>query len=199
MLAKAELRQHLLVQRARLTPADIEQKSAVIAAYACALLAFCVRHTVMVYMALPQEVQTTRIVAQARVWHKRIAVPVVQGDSLAAVELPDDPAQLRRGRFGILEPYETQAVISPEEIGYIGQRVATQRQRRASEERVRQVLQEAEREAESKIREALLEAKDSWYQTKARLEQEADATKLELQRLEKKILLREENLERKIE
>jgi 5-formyltetrahydrofolate cyclo-ligase len=119
MLAKAELRRHLLVQRARLTPADIEQKSAVIAAYACALLAFCVRPTVMVYMALPQEVQTTRIIVQARVWQKRIAVPVVQGDSLAAVELPDDPAQLRRGRFGILEPLEAQAVIPPEEIGYV--------------------------------------------------------------------------------
>ena len=84
-------------------------------------------------------------------------------------------------------------------LGYIGQRVATQRKRRAAEERVRQVLQDAEREAESKIREALLEAKDSWYQTKARLEQAADATKLELQRLEQKILLREESLERKIE
>jgi 5-formyltetrahydrofolate cyclo-ligase len=119
MLAKAELRRHLLVQRARLTPADVEQKSAVIAAYACALLAFCVRPTVMVYMALPQEVQTTRIIVQARVWQKRIAVPVVQGDSLAAVELPDDPAQLRRGRFGILEPLEAQAVIPPEEIGYV--------------------------------------------------------------------------------
>ena len=119
MLAKAELRRHLLVQRARLTPADIEQKSAVIAAYACALLAFCVRPTVMVYMALPQEVQTTRIIVQARVWQKRIAVPVVQGDSLAAVELPDDPAQLRRGRFGILEPLATQAAVPPEEIGYV--------------------------------------------------------------------------------
>src|SRR5262245_12438914 len=80
-------------------------------------------------------------------------------------------------------------------LGYVGQRVATRRRRRESEERVHQVLQEAEREAESKIREALLEAKDSWYQTKARLEQEAEATKLELQRLEKKILLREESLE----
>ena len=119
MRAKAELRRHLLVQRATLTPVDIEQKSAVIAAYACALLAFCVRPTVMVYMALPQEVQTTRIIAQARLWQKRVAVPVVHGNSLAAVELPDDPAQLRRGRFGILEPYGTQVVIPPEEIGYI--------------------------------------------------------------------------------
>lgn len=119
MLAKAELRRHLLVQRATLTPADIEQKSAVIAAYACALLAFCDRHTVMVYLALPQEVQTTRIIAQARRWQKRVAVPVVHGNRLVAVELPDDPAQLRRGRFGILEPYGTQVVIPPQEIGYI--------------------------------------------------------------------------------
>src|SRR5215510_12069204 len=119
MLAKAELRRHLLVQRAALTPADIEQKSAVIAAYACSLLAFCVSPTVMVYMALPQEVQTTQIIAQARVWQKRVAVPVVQGNSLAAVELPEDPAQLRRGRFGILEPSGIQVGIPPEEIGYI--------------------------------------------------------------------------------
>jgi len=119
MLTKAEWRRHLLIQRATLTPAEIEQKSAVIAAYACALLAFCARPTVMVYMALAQEVQTTRIIAQARVWQKRVAVPVVHGNRLAAVELPDDPAQLRRGRFGILEPYGTQVVIPPEEIGCI--------------------------------------------------------------------------------
>ena len=102
-----------------LTPADIAQKSAVIAAYTCSLLAFCDRPTVMVYMALPQEVQTTRIIAQARLWQKRVAVPVVHGNCLAAVELPDDPGQFRRGRFGILEPSETQVVIPPEEIGYI--------------------------------------------------------------------------------
>ena len=119
MLAKVALRQHLLVQRATLTPVDIEQKSAAIAAYACSLPAFCVRQTVMVYMALPQEVQTTHIIAQARRLQKRIAVPVVKENSLAAVELPDDPAQLRRGRFGILEPYGTQVMIPPEEIGYV--------------------------------------------------------------------------------
>ena len=119
MRAKAELRRHLLVQRATLTPVDIAQKSAVIAAYACALSAFCTRPTVMVYMALPQEVQTTRIIAYARRRQKRVAVPVVQGNCLVAVALPDDPAQLRRGRFGILEPSGTQVVIPPEEIGCI--------------------------------------------------------------------------------
>src|SRR5262245_41870976 len=119
MLAKSELRRHLLLQRAMLTPADVAQKSAVIAAYACALLAFCDKQTVMAYMALPQEVQTTQLIAQARQWQKRIAVPVVRGNSLVAVELPDDPGQLQRGRFGILEPSGTHVMIPPEEIGYI--------------------------------------------------------------------------------
>ncbi len=84
-------------------------------------------------------------------------------------------------------------------LGYIGQRVATQRTRRETEERMRHILHEAEKEAESKKREASLEVQASWYQAKAGIEQEAAATKLELQRLEKKILLREENLERKFE
>ena len=84
-------------------------------------------------------------------------------------------------------------------LGYIGQRVATRRMRRETEERSRHILHEAEKEAESKKREASLEAQASWYQAKAGLEQEAAATKLDLQRLEKKILVREENLERKFE
>jgi 5-formyltetrahydrofolate cyclo-ligase len=119
MFTKAELRRHLLAQRAALTLAEIEHKSAVITAFVCALPAFCVSHTVMVYMALPQEVQTMQIIAQARQLQKRVAVPVVSGDSLRAVECSDDPAQLRRGRFGILEPYGTQRVIHPQEIGCI--------------------------------------------------------------------------------
>jgi 5-formyltetrahydrofolate cyclo-ligase len=74
----------------------------------------------MVYMALPQEVQTTQIIARARLLQKRVAVPVVRGNTLTAVALPDDPAQLRPSRFGILEPsHGLQVVIPPEEIGYI--------------------------------------------------------------------------------
>ena len=119
MLTKAELRRRLLAQRAALTLAEIAHKSTAIAAYVCALPAFRVSHTVMVYMALPQEVQTMQIIAQARRLQKRVAVPVVSGDHLRAVELNNDPAQLRRGRFGILEPSGTQSVIHPQEIGYM--------------------------------------------------------------------------------
>jgi len=119
MLTKAELRQRLLAQRARLTPAEIEQHSAAIATYVCALPAFCASHTVMVYMALPQEVQTMQIITQARQLQKRVAVPVIRGQALVAVALNEAPMQLRRGRFGILEPRGTQCVIHPQEIGCI--------------------------------------------------------------------------------
>ncbi len=119
MLTKAELRQHLLAQRAMLTPAEIEQHSTVIAVHVCALPAFCVSHTVMVYLALPQEVQTMQIITQARQSQKRVAVPVIRGQDLVAVALSEASTQLRRGRFGILEPCGTQRVIHPQEIGCI--------------------------------------------------------------------------------
>jgi 5-formyltetrahydrofolate cyclo-ligase len=119
MLTKAELRRHLLAQRAMLTPADIEQHSTVIAAYLCTLPAFRVSHTIMVYMALPQEVQTMPIITQARQLQKRVAVPVIRGQDLIAVALSKTTRQLQRGRFGILEPCGTPCVIHPQEIGCI--------------------------------------------------------------------------------
>ena len=119
MLTKATLRRHLLAQRARLTPRDIARHSIAIATYVCALPAFCVSQTVMVYMALPQEVQTGQIIAQARQARKRVAVPVVRAQDLIAVALSEDPTQLRRGRFGILEPSGTPSIIPPQEIGCI--------------------------------------------------------------------------------
>jgi 5-formyltetrahydrofolate cyclo-ligase len=119
MLTKAELRRQLLAHRAMLTPVEIEQHSVAIGAYVCALPAFCVSHTIMVYMALPQEVQTRLIITQALQSQKRVAVPVIRGRELIAVALSEAPMQLRRGRFGILEPCEPQHVIHPQEIGCI--------------------------------------------------------------------------------
>jgi ribonuclease Y len=83
-------------------------------------------------------------------------------------------------------------------LGYVGQRMATQRTRRETAERSRYILHEAEKEAESTKREAALEAQALKYQAKASLEQEANATQLGLRRLEEKMLVREENLERKV-
>jgi len=116
MLTKAELRRHLLARRAMLTPAEIAQYSTVIAAHVCALPSFCVSHTVMVYMALPQEVQTMPIITQARQAQKRVTVPVIRGQGLVAVALSEPLTQLRRGRFGILKPCGPQRIIHPRRL-----------------------------------------------------------------------------------
>jgi 5-formyltetrahydrofolate cyclo-ligase len=102
-----------------LAPVDVEQHSAVIGAYMCALPAFWVSHTIMVYMALPQEVQTKLIITQALRSQKRVAVPVVRGREIVAIALSEATTQFRRGRFGILEPCGPQRIIYPQEIGCI--------------------------------------------------------------------------------
>lgn len=110
------LRQRVVSQRAALSASDVLQKSATIAAHVITLAPFRMSQTLMVYLALAQEVQTWRLIEYARQQRQRVAVPVVQGSTLVAVELPIDAAQLQRGAYGILEPRCPWAVVRPEDI-----------------------------------------------------------------------------------
>ena len=116
MNVKADLRRRLLAQRAALTALEVYHKSVAITAHVCAMPIFRASHTVMVYMALTQEVQTGLIIEEARRQHKRIAVPMIKGPTLVAVEFPPDGTQLRPGPYGILEPDCTTAMVRPENI-----------------------------------------------------------------------------------
>jgi ribonuclease Y len=82
-------------------------------------------------------------------------------------------------------------------LGYLLQAMQARRRVRDAEQQAQHILREAEKEAEHRVREAVLEAKDSWYRTKALMEEETATAKLEVQRLEQKLVVREENLERK--
>ncbi|MCZ6876489.1 MAG: 5-formyltetrahydrofolate cyclo-ligase [bacterium] len=117
--AKARLRQRLLSERATLTAAEVQHKSAKIAAGVSGLSTFQASHTIMVYLALAQEVQTSGIIDAARHHNKRIVVPVVEGGNLVALELPLESAQLRRGRLGILEPSLDGTIVQPDDIPLI--------------------------------------------------------------------------------
>lgn len=90
-----------------------------IAAGVYTLPAFQASPTVMVYMALNQEVQTADIIAEARRQNKRVVVPVVQASTLMAVDLPVDSEPLRRGQFGILEPRSWKVVVQPSDIPFV--------------------------------------------------------------------------------
>jgi 5-formyltetrahydrofolate cyclo-ligase len=113
---KVQLRRRLLAHRAALSKVEICQKSAAIAAHVCGMSRFQTSQTLMVYMALPYEVQTGAIVAAARQRQKRVVMPMIRDRQLVVVDCPAEMAQLRPGPYGILEPYGTYTVVQPEEI-----------------------------------------------------------------------------------
>ena len=116
MLTKVQLRESCLARRAALTMAERRQMSAAIAKHMCAMPVFRDSQTVMLYMALPQEVETAAILAASRRQGKRVTVPVVKPCGLAAAALPTGQLQFRPGPFGILEPAVSAAIMSPEDI-----------------------------------------------------------------------------------
>ncbi|MGQ4809953.1 putative protein YqgN [Candidatus Entotheonellaceae bacterium PAL068K] len=116
MDAKAHMRRRLLARRTALSESEIHVKSAAIATHLCAIPAFVASHTIMVYLAQAQEVQTGPIIATARRQGKRLVVPVVVGSRLMAAELSSDPALLQEGAYGIREPRWPLSVVPHEEI-----------------------------------------------------------------------------------
>lgn len=119
MLTKAQLRELCLARRAALTTVERRQMNAAIAKHVCAMPAFQDRQTVMLYMALPREVQTAAILAESRRQGKRVAVPVVKPSGLVAAELPAGQLRFQPGPFGVPEPAVSTAAIPPEDIGCV--------------------------------------------------------------------------------
>lgn len=67
----------------------------------------------------------------------------------------------------------------------------------SAEEKSREIIDEALKTAETKKREALLEAKEESLKTRNELEKETKERRAELQRYEKRVLSKEENVEKK--
>ncbi|HIU68119.1 MAG TPA: ribonuclease Y [Candidatus Caccomorpha excrementavium] len=69
----------------------------------------------------------------------------------------------------------------------------------SAEDKAREIIDEALKQAETKKREALLEAKEESLKTKNELEKETKERRAEVQRYEKRVLAKEETLDRKME
>ena len=69
----------------------------------------------------------------------------------------------------------------------------------SAEDRAREIIDEAVKNAETKKREALLEAKEESMKTKNELEKEIRERRAEIQRNEHRVLQKEENLDKKID
>jgi ribonuclease Y len=84
-------------------------------------------------------------------------------------------------------------------IGYLIRKHLAESKVLNAEGLAKKILAEAEKEADTKRREVLLEAKDRLYQGRADFERETRERRQELQNLEKRLLAREENLERRLD
>ena len=69
----------------------------------------------------------------------------------------------------------------------------------SAEERVKQILNDAQKEANNLKREKLLEVKDEWYRKKSEFDAEVQQKRQKLLNLEKQLAAREENTEKKFE
>jgi 5-formyltetrahydrofolate cyclo-ligase len=113
---KRRLRRSLKARRSAMSQAERQRYSAMITSYVCDLPMYRASETVMLYMALADEVQTTSLIAHARRHHKRVVVPVVTPNGLLAVVCPTEASHFRPGPFGILEPRDLSAVVPLTEI-----------------------------------------------------------------------------------
>jgi 5-formyltetrahydrofolate cyclo-ligase len=59
---------------------------------------------VLIFVSLPEEIDTTPIIAAARDGGKTVAVPRVRGEEMAFHAMQGDAGTLRRGKLGIPEP-----------------------------------------------------------------------------------------------
>ncbi|MBI4436242.1 MAG: ribonuclease Y [Candidatus Omnitrophica bacterium] len=84
-------------------------------------------------------------------------------------------------------------------IGYFARRFLAERKIQSAEKKVRDLLEEGERKNETILKEAEREAQRLLYQSRENFEKETEERRQELLTLEKRVLQREENIDRKVE
>ncbi len=84
-------------------------------------------------------------------------------------------------------------------LGYLLRRYVAEARIRSAEEAARRIIAEATKDAEARKREAIVEAKDEAFRLKREAEKEIREQRAEVQRLERRLVQREENLDRKTE
>ena len=83
-------------------------------------------------------------------------------------------------------------------LGYVINKLVAKMKLKSAEERAKIILDEVKREAANKRKEVDLEAKELLHKTRVEFEKESKGRKQELAVLEKRLMQREENLDRKV-
>lgn len=119
---KRQLRKDILKVRNGLSPAQVDEKSEMIATRLLALDEYRRSRTIMIYLDFRNEVRTGELVKESMSDGKKVAVPVTDlpGCRLTPSLLVDFPGDLQPGAWGIPEP-KPQAVrpLDPEELDLV--------------------------------------------------------------------------------
>lgn len=83
--------------------------------------------------------------------------------------------------------------------GYWARKKTAETQIHSAEEAAKKIVEEAERSAQAKKKEALVEAKEDIHKLRVELDRDTKERRSELQRLERRLVQKEENLDRKID
>ena len=121
--AKRELRKRMRALRTAHPPRVVAQRSAAITAAVLAMPAWTAARTVALFMAMPDEVQTSALVAAARASGKRVALPVVVSEQpVLAFRAPSDGGierPLVMSAYGIDEPGEDAPLVDLATIDFV--------------------------------------------------------------------------------
>ena len=111
---KKLLRREIRLRKALMSDAEKASAAVSVAAQVEALVQYADAQTILAYCAIPDEVGTSELIAHAYACGKTVALPVVVGDCLELRKY--DPAKLRPGYRGILEPSDDAERVSPSEV-----------------------------------------------------------------------------------
>jgi 5-formyltetrahydrofolate cyclo-ligase len=102
----------MLEKRKALSKDECKDKSLLIQQKLISTEEYCQSKVIVLYSSIHNEVETHLVIRDALLSGKRVFLPAVCAAGLLFRELPDSLA-LRKGRYGILEPDESNSVIDP--------------------------------------------------------------------------------------
>jgi 5,10-methenyltetrahydrofolate synthetase len=115
-IVKDNLRREIKLKKKAMSPLQIEEKSKNIQMQIELIKKFHESHTILAYMALPDEVQT-RSFLQKWIDKKRIVLPVINGETLELREYVLGGILDKSSSYGIMEPHNGKIVL-PDEVDF---------------------------------------------------------------------------------
>jgi len=119
-MEKAEARRRIKLTVAGIAPEERRECSAAAACRLFEMREYRQAEVVMVFVSMPDEIDTSRIITQALEDGKRVAAPKVNrtARSMEAFEITDPATQLRPAAMGILTPV-TNRIVPAGELDFI--------------------------------------------------------------------------------